>query len=42
MKEVMDKPSFAIDFPTDYYDFKEFMLSGEAEKVIRRQKAALA
>lgn len=40
MKEVMDKPSFEIPFSNDYGDFKEFLLSGEAERIIREQKAA--
>jgi threonine synthase len=40
MKQAMAKPSLAINFSNKYQDLKEFLLSGEAEKVIRRQKTA--
>lgn len=39
MKEIMDKPSYEIPFSNKSEDLKEFLLSGEAESVIRRQKA---
>jgi threonine synthase len=38
MEGILEKPSFAIPFSNRYEDFKEFMLSGEAERVIRKQK----
>ncbi len=38
MKGILDRPSYAIDFSNRYEDFKEFMLSGEAEGVISRQQ----
>jgi len=39
MEGILDKPSYAIDFSNRYEDFKDFLLSGEAERVISHQKA---
>ena len=39
MQEALERPSIAIPFSNRYEDFKEFLLSGEAEKVIRRQSS---
>jgi threonine synthase len=39
MSEALKKKSLAVPFSNSYEDFKEFMISGEAERIIRRQKS---
>ncbi len=41
MRDALEKESCAIKMSSMYEDFKEFMISGEAENVIRKQKASI-
>lgn len=39
MKDALGKKSYAVPFSNSFEDFKDFMLSGEAENVIRKQRS---